>query len=326
MRSVGFDPAMPGSIDAATWSRWEARAVAATIEMRAWFDSRATLPGEHVRRSAAGLQSVDLGRLKDLIIEKVFRGRCAFCEVDETVNSFGDAEHYRPKRPVEALDAVGKMKPIKVGAEEHPGYGWLAYDWRNLVPACSKCNTYKANQFPVAGVHCIAPTAKKSESTEELNTFERPLLLHPYFDSRRAPNVRCARDCVGQGRQSPRSRDDRSVSARPRGAARSEGPRADQRVARSRSPRQRRSYALRRGAGVRGPVCRGRQAVQCRGSRLRLREARGAPRTTQGQPAERREGARDEARLIDARPLVCPRHRRDSRRGRGPEADREREH
>jgi uncharacterized protein YoaH (UPF0181 family) len=101
--------------------------------------------------------------------------------VDESVGGFGDAEHYRPKRPVVALDADGKWKPVTIGATPHPGYAWLAYEWQNIVPACSKCNTYKGNQFPVAKVHAARP-ALGCRTTTELNAHEEPLLLHPYFD------------------------------------------------------------------------------------------------------------------------------------------------
>jgi len=68
-----------------------------------------------------------------------------------------------------------------VNAEEHPGYGWLAYDWRNVIPACSKCNTYKANQFPVAEQRITSPV-QGCATTEDINAHEAPLLLHPYFD------------------------------------------------------------------------------------------------------------------------------------------------
>lgn len=182
MRRVVLDPATHAKIDAKEWARWEKRSGEAAKEMRDWFDARTAHPPKTPGLPAQPKFNPAIwGDLKDMLLEAVFRGRCAFCEVTENVGGFGDAEHYRPKRPVEDLDDEGKMKPIVVGAEEHPGYGWLAYDWRNLVPACSKCNTYKANRFPVAGTRCVAP-AQGCETTEELNAREAPLLLHPYFD------------------------------------------------------------------------------------------------------------------------------------------------
>ncbi len=61
----------------------------------------------------------------------------------------------------------------------HPGYYWLAYDWRNLLPACVKCNqpavisgrkVGKHNRFPVGGRHAQQPHEVAAEE---------PLLIHP---------------------------------------------------------------------------------------------------------------------------------------------------
>lgn len=175
MRRVQFDPTAHPGVDPGTWARWEARARDATRAIHDWLCSTAS------PRPPLELNSAIWGDLKEILLEPVFRGRCSFCEVDESVGGFGDAEHYRPKRPVTAPNADGKLKPISVGTELHPGYAWLAYDWQNLVPACSKCNTYKGNQFPVTEIHCTQPAAGR-ETTAELNAYERPLLLHPYFD------------------------------------------------------------------------------------------------------------------------------------------------
>jgi hypothetical protein len=181
MRRVRFNPNDHSGIDAEAWKRWSRRAQTATTSMRTWFDSIAAVNGP----AAQPPFDADIWRdLKDLIMEVVFMGRCAFCEVDEQVNGFGDAEHYRPKKAVQALNDEGKWKPITVNGESHLGYGWLAYDWENLVPACSKCNTAKANRFPIEGVRANGPKPGL-ESTQELNVAERPLLLHPYFDEPR---------------------------------------------------------------------------------------------------------------------------------------------
>jgi hypothetical protein len=64
-------------------------------------------------------------------------------------------------------------------AKAHPGYYWLAYDWRNLLPSCTVCNqpsdrsdckVGKHNRFPVAGKHAQSPG-------EEIH--EQPLLINP---------------------------------------------------------------------------------------------------------------------------------------------------
>lgn len=200
MRRVEVDlnasPPHP-KLDAAKWARWEARAKKATREVRDWIDAVTAppLPGPaHAGASTAApppatppeLDDKIWGDLKALIIDAVFLGRCAFCELDAVVGGFGDAEHYRPKRGVDGRDPNGvAFRPFELSKAKYGGYIWLVYDWLNLVPACSRCNNHKANRFWVKNAHCVVPT-KGSETTAELNTSEKPLLLHPYFDSPRA--------------------------------------------------------------------------------------------------------------------------------------------
>ena len=96
-----------------------------------------------------------------------------------------------------ALDPDGQVV-------RHPGYFWLALEWRNIVPSCAGCNALqgKLNQFPVSADHCYAVHLADKEvaaiqgkpipipghqqlyllGSEELNRREHPLLLHPYFD------------------------------------------------------------------------------------------------------------------------------------------------
>jgi len=99
-----------------------------------------------------------------------FHGKCAYCEAPIPDYQHGDVEHFRPKGGV--TDAQGE--PV-----EHPGYYWLAYDWRNLLPACIRCNQPgiagsreigKHTRFPVEGQHALTP-----EEVDE----EKPLLVHP---------------------------------------------------------------------------------------------------------------------------------------------------
>ncbi|MEM8994726.1 MAG: HNH endonuclease [Acidobacteriota bacterium] len=87
-------------------------------------------------------------------LEKLFHGKCAYCEIDYAANQPVDIEHYRPKSGF--VDAAGEL--VK------PGYWWLAASWNNLLPSCIDCNRLrkhpsvadreealgKANQFPIA--------------------------------------------------------------------------------------------------------------------------------------------------------------------------------
>ena len=111
-----------------------------------------------------------------------FYGKCAYCECDIRVNHPGDIEHFRPKngvteenrQPVQVLAADGSATP-------HPGYYWLAYEWRNLLFACEDCNRPstgktagrrigKWDQFPVREFRAVRPGEEEAEE---------PLLINP---------------------------------------------------------------------------------------------------------------------------------------------------
>ena len=111
-----------------------------------------------------------------------FHGKCAYCEEIITSNQRGDVEHYRPKGAVS--NAENQPVKLRVGGEDipHPGYYWLAYDWRNLLPSCILCNQLsrgdesllgKGNRFPVEGDNAWEPGGEAAE---------RPLILNPCFD------------------------------------------------------------------------------------------------------------------------------------------------
>lgn len=105
---------------------------------------------------------------------EAFSGKCAYCEVRFILDQAGDVEHFRPKMGVRDVDNNEIV---------HPGYFWLAYHWRNLLPSCAKCNRPsktstgeligKGERFPVDGPHATRDA--------DLHT-ERPLLIHPMFD------------------------------------------------------------------------------------------------------------------------------------------------
>lgn len=117
-----------------------------------------------------------------------FYGKCAYCEAPIADYQHGDVDHFRPKagvtdeddRPVVLLDPAGNTQLDARGHPvHHPGYYWLAYDWRNLVPSCTKCNqpavisgrkVGKHSRFPVEGRHAQQPDEVAKE---------KPLLIHP---------------------------------------------------------------------------------------------------------------------------------------------------
>jgi hypothetical protein len=159
--------------------------------------------------------------LKKWLLNNIFYNKCAYCETSLR-RSYGDAEHYRPKgrvkarpsfRPIDGVktQAKGNAKFVMVQANDetgnlinHPGYFWLAYNWKNLLPSCDRCNTGegKNDLFPVNQIHELIRKLTEDEvnklkaqpyqskkwkgfyylQPEDLNAMEDPLLLHPYVD------------------------------------------------------------------------------------------------------------------------------------------------
>lgn len=69
-------------------------------------------------------------------LERLFHGKCAYCETRYAHQAPVDIEHYRPKGAVE-------------GDKDHPGYWWLAASWENLVPSCIDCNRRRTQMLAV---------------------------------------------------------------------------------------------------------------------------------------------------------------------------------
>lgn len=119
-----------------------------------------------------------------------FGGRCAYCERVIVSDQYGDMEHYRPKGGVQ--DEDWSVVEREQGGEKvkHPGYRWLAYDWKNLLFACVSCNRPsigrqfgKWNRFPVDGQRAWAPGEEADEQPVLLNPCVDDPAEHMTFDS-----------------------------------------------------------------------------------------------------------------------------------------------
>lgn len=114
-------------------------------------------------------------------LEKLFQGKCAYCESRYAGTQPMDVEHWRPKGMIVEED----------GREVRPGYYWLAARWDNLFPSCIDCNRErrqrlmpngelrplgKGNRFP------LQDPAKRAKTPDE-ESGEDPLLLHPCQDN-----------------------------------------------------------------------------------------------------------------------------------------------
>jgi uncharacterized protein (TIGR02646 family) len=88
-------------------------------------------------------------------------GKCCYCERKRDMKRDSDVEHFRPK--------------LEVAEEEgHPGYWWLAYEWKNYFLACKSCNEEcKKTHFP------LMPGGKRAFAKEDDLDREKPVLINP---------------------------------------------------------------------------------------------------------------------------------------------------
>ncbi|MCV3211109.1 hypothetical protein OHD62_31075 [Mesorhizobium sp. YC-39] len=85
-----------------------------------------------------------------LELERLFHGKCAYCESFYGGTQPVDIEHYRPKGEVE-------------GVQGHPVYYWLAMDWNNLLPSCIDCNRRRQQKAPNAEIGSVVKLLSSGE-------------------------------------------------------------------------------------------------------------------------------------------------------------------
>lgn len=159
----------------ADWTSWKAACESAAQAVIVAVGSRGTVEYDPDLYSGKSY-GVRASFFFSLSRDAPFFGKCAYCD-SSALNHDGNVEHFRPKKGVKGAD--GKLIFVmENGAQvQHPGYYWLAYDWRNLLPSCQRCNQWrvdtrsgKANFFPVNGTHATKPGDE---------AHEKPLLLNP---------------------------------------------------------------------------------------------------------------------------------------------------
>lgn len=222
MRHISFDPSKLTATLKAEWDAWEATAEKAREDaIEAWEKWKSQPDPQSGKKQSFVLEFNNRvwGQLKEWLLKNVFNGKCGYCETG-IIRSPGDAEHFRPKGRVTVRPSVnlagktiGKKTELALARDEsdnqtpHPGYFWLAYNWKNLLPSCEACNrgVGKRDLFPVNKDHVLLkkltdeevlrlkapPYPSKSWAgcyylqPEDLDAIEDPLLLHPYFDDPR---------------------------------------------------------------------------------------------------------------------------------------------
>jgi|GEM_PF-308619 len=121
-------------------------------------------PGSGQRRPPAAKLPAAVDRQLKKELDKVFHGRCAYCESPVDINApLHGYDHFRPR---------GGARGLK-NEFSRLHYWCLTLEWQNLYLCCSDCNKHKGAWFPVKG--------KRSDSNkyESIIKEEKPLLLDP---------------------------------------------------------------------------------------------------------------------------------------------------
>ncbi len=109
-----------------------------------------------------------------------FHGKCAYCECYITDFQHGNMEHFRPKQGVTDEDDHSIRMTLADGTQaDHPGYYWLAYHWRNLLPSCTDCNQPSVIDGQKLGKHSRFPILGAYAVKDDEIAAEHPLLIHP---------------------------------------------------------------------------------------------------------------------------------------------------
>lgn len=97
-----------------------------------------------------------------------FKNKCWYCEAEE-IRTDMPVDHFRPKGKVDEDD-------------EHEGYWWLAFDWKNYRCACTFCNSVRNFEETQGGKGSHFPIFNKENraysSTADYHD-ERPAILDP---------------------------------------------------------------------------------------------------------------------------------------------------
>jgi uncharacterized protein (TIGR02646 family) len=168
LRHVSFNPARCddwSAEQAKSWKDWAAKASKAEIAFHSYSPGNPPEPKSEI-----------WAELKRWLLDYVFSGKCAYCEIKIKGGFFGEGEHYRPKKRV-SVRKNGKLCVVET-IPPNDGYFWLMYDWQNLIPSCQECNNLKVDQFPAKN-HVLYP----SPTADQLDAIEQPRLLHPYRDN-----------------------------------------------------------------------------------------------------------------------------------------------
>ncbi|MDJ0841704.1 MAG: hypothetical protein QNK37_34680 [Acidobacteriota bacterium] len=213
---IDFDPNQYAGNEKDAWERLTQAAINQRAEVvQEYQKRRASAPVKKPSMSSA-VKSEGYKELKEWFYERVFNRKCGYCEARVKRKDLV-TDHYRPKGEVSIKSLKDPSRDehehnvtyttVKSMYEDgvkrtHPGYFWVAYDWRNLIPACNTCNDKPAKytSFPVKNTHALFSDEESKNgdykgvaletdpkhfmlSPDELDALEQPLILHPLRDS-----------------------------------------------------------------------------------------------------------------------------------------------
>jgi 5-methylcytosine-specific restriction endonuclease McrA len=135
--------------------------------------------------------------LDDLTL--LYKNKCAICERDRGYEL--QVDHYRPKKTRDNINAL---------KYNQPGYYWLAYEWSNLIPLCSKCNGNKSNKFPLiiwdetnrisSHLNVNNINGFNAYDINWLQAYEKPFIVNPELERTPAKHFSFQSDCKMVGR------------------------------------------------------------------------------------------------------------------------------
>jgi len=182
---ISFDPfALSDPEQIAWWEAWQEEADEATEKIVEAFEYWLEFDQPAGKSCQLKFDQTVWKRLKDWYMENVFHRKCAYCE--RLISGYyGDAEHYRPKGTVTTGNEDGSLerptcevpdprRKNKLVTVNHPGYFWLAYDWRNLLPSCVFCNSGQGKNERFDARKHVAMVWLKHEEIAAIPEDEKP--------------------------------------------------------------------------------------------------------------------------------------------------------
>ena len=138
--------------------------------------NRSVEEGNRPDPKAAVYKGEDYNIKKEVYLnpEGSFHGKCSYCEKKISSTQYVDIDHFRPKKAV----SDGDFNNIN----GHPGYYWLCYDWKNLLPSCILCNRKSTSDGVLIGKDTRFPVRSFRATRPGEEAREEPLLIHPALE------------------------------------------------------------------------------------------------------------------------------------------------